>query len=78
MKLIQCYTGDDYQIGIYSETLVANTMSTLFSVNIKEDTILEPQETFMLTILSTSLSATLITGSPDEAIVTIIDNDRKS
>ena len=65
-------------MGIYSETLVANTMSTLVSVNIKEDTILEPQETFMLTILSTSFPVTLITGSPDEAIVTIIDNDRKS
>jgi len=65
-------------MGRYNVTLVAGMSSTLANINIKEDTILEPQETFMLSILSTSLPITLITGSPDEAIVTIIDNDRKS
>ena len=65
-------------MGRYDVTLVAGMSSTLANINIKEDTILEPQETFMLSILSTSSPNTLITGSPDEAIVTIIDNDRKS
>ena len=65
-------------MGRYDVTLVAGMSSTLANINIKEDTILEPQETFMLSILSTSRPNNLITGSPDEAIVTIIDNDRKS
>jgi len=65
-------------MGRYNVTLVAGMNSTLANIIIKEDTILEPLETFILSILSTSLPITLITGSPDEAIVTIIDNDRKS
>lgn len=51
--------------------------SILINVTIKDDTILEPQEEFKLTILSQSLSDTLVIGSPNEAIVTITDNDCK-
>jgi len=48
------------------------------NITIKDDTILEPKEDFKLTILSMSPQKdTLIIGSPDEATVTIIDNDGK-
>jgi len=69
--------GDDYQLGVYNVTLSARMSRILISVTIKDDTILEQQEEFKLTILSHSLSDSLVIGSPNEAIVTIIDNDCK-
>ena len=69
--------GDDYRSGVHNVTLAARMTSVQISVTIKDDTILESQEEFKLTILSLSLSETLIIGSPGEAIVTVIDNDCK-
>ncbi|XP_065910088.1 uncharacterized protein [Dysidea avara] len=67
-------TGNDYQSDIYNVTLEAGRNSTLINITIKDDTILEPRETFKLTILSVSPQG-VISGTPNEAIVTIIDND---
>ena len=39
--------------------------------------ILEGDENFMLTIDETSLPTVVTHGTPGEAIVTIVDNDRK-
>lgn len=73
-----CYAGEDFQIGISNVTLKARTNSVMVNITIKEDSILElEEERFMIIILSQSLQSTLVVGSPDEAIVTIIDNDRK-
>jgi len=72
------HTGDDCQLGIYNVTLAARMSSVLVNITIKDDTILEPKEDFKLTIISTSPQKdTLIIGSPDEAVVTIIDNNGK-
>ena len=72
------YTGDDCQLGIYNVTLSARMSSVLVNITIQDDTILEPKEDFKLNILSTSPQKdTLIIGSPDEAVVIIIDNDGK-
>ena len=52
--------------------------SVPFDIPINDDGILEGSETFMLTIDPNSLPPTGVTvGSPDQAIVTIVDDDGK-
>ena len=48
-----------------------------FNVTIIDDNVLEGDENFMLTIDSSSLPSSVTVGTPDEATVTIVDNDRK-
>ena len=53
--------------------------SVPFDIPINDDDIYEGNENFMLTIDPTSLptGGTIIVGDPDQATVTIVDNDRK-
>ena len=69
----------DYGSGPYTVTFPAGVTSVPFNVSINDDMIFEGNENFTLTINSSSLptGGTVIVGSPDQATVTIVDNDRK-
>ena len=66
----------DYGSGPYTVTFPAGATSVPFNVSINDDTILEGDEDFMLTIDPSSLPPTGVTvGSPDQATVTIVDDE---
>ena len=68
----------DYGSGPYTVTFPAGVTSVPFNVSIIDDMIFEGNEDFMLTIDPSSLIPTGVTvGSPDQATVTIVDDDRK-
>ena len=53
--------------------------SVPFDIPITDDIVYEGNENFMLTIDPSSLpgGGTVVVGSPNQATVTIVDNDRK-
>ena len=67
----------DYTSGPYTVTIPAGQTNATFNVPITDDMILEGDENFMLTIDGTSLPDGVAPGIPDEATVTIVDNDCK-
>ena len=66
----------DYTSGPYTVTFPAGSTTATFNVPITDDMILEELENFMLTINS-SLPTGVTRGTPSEATVTIVDDDRK-
>ena len=68
----------DYTSGPYSVRFPAGVMSIPFSISIKfnDDNIFEDNENFTLTINS-SLPTGVMVGNPNQATVTIVDNDCK-
>ena len=68
----------DYDSGPYTVTFPAGVTRMPFDVPITDDMILEGNENFMLTINATSLPSGVMRGTPGEATVTIVDDDRKS
>ena len=52
-------------------------INVMFDIRINDDTIMEDNENFILTIDPSSLPTRVTVGSPDQAIVTIMDNDGK-
>ena len=66
----------DYDSGPYTVTFLAGSTTATFNVPINDDDILEGNETFMLTI-DPSLPDGVTRGTPSEATVTIVDDDRK-
>ena len=69
--------GDDYISGPYSVTFPAGATSMQFNVSISADDTLERNETFRLTIVSSSLPLDASTADPDQATVVIINDDCK-
>ena len=67
----------DYTSGPYTVTIPAGQTTATFNVPITDDMILEGNEDFMLTIDETSLPGGVRLGTPDEATVIIMDNNRK-
>ena len=67
----------DYISGPYTVTFPAGSTTATFDVPINDDNIYETNENFILTINETSLPTDVTHGSPVEAIVTIVDDDRK-
>ena len=67
----------DYDSGPYTVIIPAGQTTATFDVPITDDMILEGNENFMLTINGTSLPDSVTPGNPDEATVTIVDDDRK-
>ena len=66
----------DYGSGPYSVTVLAgNTTNVLFELTINNDSILEGNETFKITINATSLPACVNRANPYEATVIIVDDD---
>ena len=73
--------GDDYRCSECNRTLLAGMRSLVFNISIIDDNILELDEYFILTNISTfipsSSSIHVITGSPENATVMIVDDDRE-
>ena len=67
----------DYTSGPYTVTFPAGQTTATFDVPINDDDILEGNENFILTIDPSSLPSDVSVGDPDQATVTIVDNDRK-
>ena len=67
----------DFTSGPYTITFPAGQTTATFDVPINDDNIYEINEDFMLTIDETSLPTGVTRGSPGEATVTIVDNDRE-
>ena len=67
----------DYTSGPYTVTFPAGSTTATFDVPINNDDILEGSENFILNIDGTSLPTGVTADNPDEATVTIVDNDRK-
>ena len=76
LSLFYCID-DDYNSGTFTVKLEARVTSTFINIPVVNDVVLETNEEFELTILSSSLPNTLISGSPNIALMTIIDDDRK-
>ena len=70
--------GIDYNSGPYPVTIHAGETDVYFDFMINDDDILEGNETFNLTINGTSLPTQVIVGNPDQATVTIVDDDGKN
>ena len=58
-------------------TFPARVTSVPFKVSLTDDTILEENENFILTINQSSLPTGVTVGDPSQTTVTIVDNDRK-
>ena len=69
--------GEDYGPVPFSVIIPANTTTAQFDVTINDDTILEGNEIFNLTIVASSLPSRIDIGNPAQATVTITDNDGK-
>jgi len=67
----------DYTSGPYPVLFPAGETSVTFDVPITDDSLLEGNENFMLTIDQPSLPTGVTRGDPSEATVTIVDNDGK-
>ena len=69
---------NDYEMGLYNVTFKAMVTESVIDIAICNDIVLEDNETFSLSIISNSLHDNVTSDSPNQATVTIIDNDRKS
>ena len=67
----------DYTSGPYTVTFLPGQTTATFDVPIIDDNILEGNENFILTIDSSSLPSDVTVGSPGQATVNIVDDDRK-
>ena len=67
----------DYTSGPYTVTFPAGQTNATFNVPINDDNILEGNENFMLTINSSLLPDDVLLGDPNQATVTIMDDDHK-
>ena len=69
--------GGDYVSGPYAVTFPAGVTSMQFNVSVSGDDTLEHNETFQLTIDSSSLPVSASTADPAQATVVIINDDCK-
>ena len=67
----------DYGSGPYTVTFPAGMTSVPFDIPINDDGILEDDENFMITIDPNSLPTGVTRGDPDQATVTIVNDDSK-
>ena len=67
----------DYGSGPYTVTFLARVTRVPFDIPINNDDIFEGNENLMLTIDPATLPDDISVGSPGQATVTIVDNDRK-
>ena len=68
--------GVDNTSGPYSVTFLAGVTSVPLNIPINDDNIFEDVEGFIV-IINSSLPTSVMSGNPNEAIVVIVDNDRK-
>ena len=67
----------DYNSGPFPVIIPAGQTTATFDVPINDDNILEGSENFTLTISPSPLPTGVSVGDPDQAIMTIMDNDSK-
>ena len=67
--------GIDYDSGLYNVTFPSGRTTVSFNVPINDDNVLEYDEQFDLTIISSSLPNGFTVDNPSQVVVTIIDND---
>ena len=77
MVLLVTGGGVDYDSGPYTVTFPAGVTRVPFDIPINNDSILENDEDFTVTINPSSLPADITRGDPGSATVTIVDDDRK-
>ena len=68
----------DYTSGPYTVTIPAGQTTATFDVTINNDNILEGDEDYVLTISLSSPPTGVTVGTPDQATVTIKNDDCKS
>ena len=69
--------GTDYVSGPYNVIVFAGTTTASFDVPIINDSILESDEDFILTINPSTLPSDVSVGSYDNTVVTITNDDSK-
>ena len=69
---------NDYLTEVYTITFPATVTLWTVDILICDDSVLEENEIFSLTIVANSHPNNVINGSPDHVNVTIVDNDSKS
>ena len=69
--------GVDYDSGPYTVTFSAGQTRAPFNISINDDDIFEMNENFVLTINESSLPSGIAVNTPNETIVTIVDDDGK-
>ena len=67
----------DFYFGSHIIYFDAGMTIVQFNVSINDDNIFEGNETFNLSINSSTLPSKIIVGSPGQTTVTIVDNDGK-
>jgi len=67
--------GIDYNSGVYDVTFSAGVTSSQLNIAITDDNILEPDESFTITIDQSTLPNGVMVVDPSEATVTIVDDD---
>ena len=67
----------DYNSGPYTVTFLAGVTMVAFNIPIINDNTLDNEVYFMLIINSSSLPGSVRLGTPHQATVTIMDDDRK-
>ena len=67
--------GDDYEFISYTVNFTAGQLNATLMVSTVDDSTTELSEYFKVVITSTSLAVTVLIGSPNVTIVTILDND---
>ena len=67
----------DYDSGPYTVIFPTGQTTATFDVSINDDDILEGEENFILTVDEGSLPAGVTRGTPNETLVSIVDNDCK-
>ena len=69
--------GVDYNSGPYTVQFDVGVTNVIFSVAVKDDSSLEDNETFTLSINSSSLPNSINVGDHVQTTVTILDDDSK-
>jgi len=69
--------GVDFEPGPYLVTFPMSTTSAVYNISIDADRILEVDEIFEIVIDSTSLPFDVFSGTSDELVLVIVDDDRK-
>ena len=77
MFLYMCIENHDYFHGQHTITIPAGSTKWKFNITILNDKILEANETFYVSILSSSLPDHVSTTNSSQTSVTIIDDDCK-
>ena len=76
----ECLEADgtsDYLYRAYAVTFPANLTVRIVDILICDDSVLEEDETFSLTIASNSNPENVTNSNPDHVTIAIVDNDRK-